>query len=464
MHLLDGDGRRLSRRQVMVAGGAAGLYVLTGCGGDGSSGTATSQSGETAKLAKQLKDPLTVLTDFDYIGSPGSMNRYWKGALRDFESARGIDSETSFVAYANLGPKLESNHAARQGPVIEPWYANLHSYRFIFQDALEPLDNWIDRKEMDNWKAVGKRFDGKLYYCPFVGSSLHMVYNREHLDKAGVDPEQLSESWEAFIAAADEIKAAGIPPVMLGGADYGHELSVILPSILEVAEDPVQIAEWQVGDLPIDEPVISLWMDHMEEWREGGYINEDAADTTQQQAGERFAKGEGALWNSLEGPIFELDADRYGIAAFWKGPGPLSAPMCYASSGMVMTSYQSDEAKAAGAELMKFIHTQEQMDKFRDTTSTFPTDERYDIKPRSSLEAASLEMLETADPEPWWPTEYMHGDVLFNGWYPYGQKILAGRSASDVREEFDGYMENWRKRNPQLVTMLNEFIGAVAAS
>ncbi|CAN5172823.1 extracellular solute-binding protein [soil metagenome] len=60
--------------------------------------------------------------------------------------------------------------------------------------------------------------DGKLYGVPMILGDVSIIYNKDLLAKAGVDPASMA-TWDGFLAAVKKIKAAGIIPLTMGGAD-----------------------------------------------------------------------------------------------------------------------------------------------------------------------------------------------------------------------------------------------------
>lgn len=60
--------------------------------------------------------------------------------------------------------------------------------------------------------------DGKLYGIPMQLSNVSILYNKDLLAKANVDPASLA-TWDGFLAAVKQLKAAGITPLIVGGGD-----------------------------------------------------------------------------------------------------------------------------------------------------------------------------------------------------------------------------------------------------
>lgn len=60
--------------------------------------------------------------------------------------------------------------------------------------------------------------DGKLYGVPIQLSEVLLIYNKDLVAKAGVDPASLT-TWDGFLEGLKKTKGAGITPLIMGGGD-----------------------------------------------------------------------------------------------------------------------------------------------------------------------------------------------------------------------------------------------------
>jgi raffinose/stachyose/melibiose transport system substrate-binding protein len=60
--------------------------------------------------------------------------------------------------------------------------------------------------------------DGKVYGVPMLVSQVGFFYNRDLFAKAGVDAGAI-KTWDELLAAVKKLKAAGVTPIIVGGAD-----------------------------------------------------------------------------------------------------------------------------------------------------------------------------------------------------------------------------------------------------
>ena len=90
---------------------------------------------------------------------------------------------------------------------------------FAERNALKPIDfakDTIADGYSQDWIDLGT-VDGKFYGLFFKGANKSTVwYNVKSFEDAGVEP---PENWDAFLTNADTIKASGLPPYSIGGAN-----------------------------------------------------------------------------------------------------------------------------------------------------------------------------------------------------------------------------------------------------
>jgi ABC-type glycerol-3-phosphate transport system substrate-binding protein len=83
------------------------------------------------------------------------------------------------------------------------------------EDVIRPLDDLIAAHGQDIPKNQLIVIDGKVMAIAFMANSQHLVYRKDVLEKAGVNP---PKTYEEMLAAAEKIRAAGIMQNPVGGA------------------------------------------------------------------------------------------------------------------------------------------------------------------------------------------------------------------------------------------------------
>lgn len=70
--------------------------------------------------------------------------------------------------------------------------------------------------------------NGNFYALGMSMSISGLIYNKDALDKAGVDPNSI-RTWDDFDAACEKLVAAGITPLAIGGSVGGNLVACSAP-------------------------------------------------------------------------------------------------------------------------------------------------------------------------------------------------------------------------------------------
>jgi len=120
---------------------------------------------------------------------------------------------------------------------------------FAQRGALKPIDfaeDAIKEGYAQSWLDLGT-VDGELYGLFFKGANKSTVwYNVAAFEDAGVEP---PESWEDFLAAADTLKASGVPAYSIGGAD-GWTLTDLFENIYLRTAGPEKYDQLTAHEIP----------------------------------------------------------------------------------------------------------------------------------------------------------------------------------------------------------------------
>lgn len=132
----------------------------------------------------------------------------WKETIAAFEKANpNIKVEPVLVARKDHWTKFVAAAQARQAPCI----VGVDLTTAAYEGYLRPLDDlWAKEPEgfrnawsEDMLKAA--RWKGKLYGIPNWGGIYAEVYNRELVEKAGLDPKNPPKTWAEYLAWAKKL-------------------------------------------------------------------------------------------------------------------------------------------------------------------------------------------------------------------------------------------------------------------
>jgi raffinose/stachyose/melibiose transport system substrate-binding protein len=147
--------------------------------------------------------------------------KVWEDVARDFEAKNsGVKVELQFLENEAYKAKLPSMLQSKDRPhIIYSWAGGVLKSQVeagVLEDISGPMADYKDNLAPAAVNAFN--VDGKLYGIPFAQSQVGFFYNKELMAKAGVDGTRI-KSWDDLLDAVKKLKAAGITPLMVGGAD-----------------------------------------------------------------------------------------------------------------------------------------------------------------------------------------------------------------------------------------------------
>jgi raffinose/stachyose/melibiose transport system substrate-binding protein len=147
--------------------------------------------------------------------------KIWEQVARDFEAKNpGVKIETQFLENEAYKAKLPSMLQSKDRPdIIYSWAGGVLKSQIeagVLEDITAQLSGYKDNLAPAAVDAF--TVDGKIYGIPFAQSQVGFFYNKELMAKAGVDGTAI-KTWDDLLDAVKKLKAAGVIPLMVGGAD-----------------------------------------------------------------------------------------------------------------------------------------------------------------------------------------------------------------------------------------------------
>ena len=149
------------------------------------------------------------------------------------------------------------------------------------------------------WSADGSTWGGgTLWGVAQKAEVLGAFYNKNVMDRLGIQPPRTFEQFQQSLATA---KAAGVPPIMVGGLDR-YPLGHVFMTLQALFERPQAISAWVFGHpgASFDTPGTRRAAEVFARWGADGYFESGFNGVSQQSAAARFARGEGLY--SITGP------------------------------------------------------------------------------------------------------------------------------------------------------------------
>lgn len=194
------SGRRARRSLATCAVLAAGVLVLSACGGSGFSDTGSQGSSDGASGGGQLQ----VL-----IGSSGQAETT---AVTDAVAAWSKESGTParVSAASDLAQELSQGFAAKTPPDV--FYVSSDLFNsYAASGALEAYGDQLSNAD-DFYPVLKQAFtrDGKLYCAPKDFSTLALVINTDLWTKAGLTDADIPTTWDQLKTVAQKLTGNGV--------------------------------------------------------------------------------------------------------------------------------------------------------------------------------------------------------------------------------------------------------------
>jgi multiple sugar transport system substrate-binding protein len=165
--------------------------------------------------------------------SAAEISMVTKTLVPQFEKQTGAAVAVTYVDWPNISPKLNAAFAANSAPDVFG-HGSAAAASFVAADRVVPLDARLaslpaaDQADLKDSLANGE-VNGKPYMMPLSMSGTLIVYRRDFLAAAGIDPATLT-TWDSVRTAArkltvrsgNKITRAGL---LLGSADIANEQS-----------------------------------------------------------------------------------------------------------------------------------------------------------------------------------------------------------------------------------------------
>jgi raffinose/stachyose/melibiose transport system substrate-binding protein len=335
---------RAPRRLVALALGTVSAVALTACGA-GSLGSSEEDEG----------------------GEGGGVTLSW---LMDSAETTTTRAEGVVAAFEEANPdisvEIETRPGGSEGDNIVKTRLSTGDMTDIFQyntgslfQALNPAENLVPVTDEEWVGGVDETFkttvtaDGDVYGAPFgeaMGGGI--LYNKKVYEDLGL---QVPKTWDDFMANNEQIKAAGIAPIIQTYGDTWTSQLFVLGDFHNVAaEDPDWAEKYTANEVKyVDEPAVKGFQ-HQQEAFEAGYFNEDFGAAKFPDGLQKLAAGEGVHYPILTFVLAEIAAnfpDQIQDIGFFGLPGDDAAKnglTVWTAGGVyIPTTTEGDKLEAA---------------------------------------------------------------------------------------------------------------------
>ena len=305
------------------------------------------------------------------------------------------------------------------------------------EDALAPAD-------LTPVPAInGTRWNGKTWLYPIETRIYPIVYNKALFKKAGLDPSKPPTTWNALLADAKKLKAAGVTPFVTGLKDGfgGENLAVALQSQVYTVNDLIKL----VVDGDLSGGSWKGWLDKAVQLKP--YFNDDTNSIPYAQGLARFQDGKAAM--VFASPGFQQTIRSMTKAG--KSVGVMKVPtfgkyggqMYEDTPGFQVTKFAKNAALAGN--FLAYMHTQERMKALYSDTGDLPNDNRWNTSQVTSP-TDKLLVKWIRQKVNYYSANYYPTDLDVNGNFVAFQGILGGNMTSaKAASIYQDLITKWRK-------------------
>jgi sn-glycerol 3-phosphate transport system substrate-binding protein len=228
--------------------------------------------------------------------------------------------------------------------------------------AVKPVQDLLEANNVNfdiNDYIPGVRYfyadsDGKMIGMPFNSSTPLLYYNKEALDKAGVD---VPKTWQEFEAAAPKLKEAGYTALAQSHSPWIFFENFMSRHNLQMATANNGYDSTDVEILYNNDALKDHWQ-HVKDWKDAGYYGYYGRAWGANQ--DAFVQQQVAMWIGSSGSFGGLRKSAqfdFGASTlpYWEGTG--DAPKSTFIGGAALFAFSGHDAKqdAGVAEFFKFL-------------------------------------------------------------------------------------------------------------
>jgi raffinose/stachyose/melibiose transport system substrate-binding protein len=147
--------------------------------------------------------------------------KIWEEVARSYEASHpGVKVEMQFLENEAYKAKLPTILQSKDRPnIIYSWAGGVLKTQIeagVLEDITDQVKGYSDSVTPAALAAFSR--DGHVYGLPISLSQVGFLCNKDLMAKAKVDPASI-KTWDDLLAAVKTIKAAGVTPIVVGGAD-----------------------------------------------------------------------------------------------------------------------------------------------------------------------------------------------------------------------------------------------------
>jgi raffinose/stachyose/melibiose transport system substrate-binding protein len=328
---------------------AAVLALAAGCTG----GTSADSDSDSAEAG----EPQTIKWLIEEPEDAAALKELEKH-VGEFEKESGITVETSTLPFDTMRTVLQTQLRSGEGPDVFNWGSG-PGFGGALAEAGQIYD-LTDAYAENNWEVYDfakeqVTIDGKIYGIPGELETIGVYYNKDVFAELGLEEPQ---SIDDLVAAAEEIKAAGMIPMSVGdkeGWEGGHLLSMALSS--DVGSDGMEALI--NGEESWESPEVVSALEFWANANDAGFLPESPTSVDYDNSAALFYSGDAAMIPTGSWLVGEIDDNVNFDVGYIPFPAPDGPGIFTGGLGSGPYISASTDKTEAAVEFLDFLASEE---------------------------------------------------------------------------------------------------------
>lgn len=429
---------------------------LVACGGSASTADSAALSeGSGAEAGGSDEEYTLTVWYWGEQEAPGYKAYMDEMVARYEEQNPGITVEAVLQESDTLYSAFRTAESAGEGPDVQYFWGGTQALEDVWMGNVVPISDYLTEEELSIFPQDTlneTNWGGKQWGIPAYLNIYVMLYNKDLMREAGIDPESPYTTYDEFIECCDKLVAADITPMGMGLKDGWLPAWIGIYFGQQNMDNPNDMISLMRGEQSFTDEKYGAWLTELENWKNKGYINEDILSLDLYQGQQLVESGEAAMTLHTQAYAVSLEeamgSESIGVAPYpVYGSGELADSI--AAPSQVYMIPKSAEHKEGAAQFLMFLQEEENVKTMYELTKTIMPSSRFN---NDWLESeVDKQVGEWLDTKPNFCYQVYFAPMFeVEGLIPTVQKMFSeDMSAADACAELDEMLVKVQEQNPE---------------